>query len=502
MSIDYIIVQAGGKGTRLKELTINKPKAIVSVENLPIIFHLFKKYPHSKYVIIGDYKKNVLDKYLEAFANVEFITVGTDDEKGTCSGISNALKMIPPNKGFLIIWSDLILNDNVSLPDDGNNYVGISGDFECRWSFVDDNFIEKSSSKNGVAGLFLFTDKSIIQDVPKSGEFVKWLQTTSVQFKRLELSIEGGCSEFGLIERIKGPSSGKCRPFNRTTICDGKLIKEGINEQGYRLAEREKAWYKYVSAMNIQVPKIFSFEPLTMEYINGKNVFDYRLTKKEKYEVLQQIIDGLNNMHEHDTTYPNRFDIKEAYYNKTLDRLKKVRELIPLTNHEYIVINDRVCRNVFYHLDELREKIQNITCEKFCLIHGDCTFSNIILKKYSIPFFIDPRGYFGSSELVGDPNYDWSKLYYSIVGNYDQFNLGRFSLRFLNDDKVSLNIQTNDWEEMESVFFSMLPTESKIEDIKLIHAIIWLSLTTYAWNDYDSICGAFYNGLYYLEEVL
>ena len=41
-----------------------------------------------------------------------------------------------------------------------------------------------------------------------------------------------------------------------------------------------------------------------------------------------------------------------------------------------------------------------------------------------------------------------------------------------------------------------------IEDIKLIHAIIWLSLTTYAWEDYDSICGAFYNGLYYLEDVL
>ena len=40
------------------------------------------------------------------------------------------------------------------------------------------------------------------------------------------------------------------------------------------------------------------------------------------------------------------------------------------------------------------------------------------------------------------------------------------------------------------------------EQIKLLHAIIWLSLTTYAWQDYDSICGAFYNGLYYMEEAL
>ena len=38
--------------------------------------------------------------------------------------------------------------------------------------------------------------------------------------------------------------------------------------------------------------------------------------------------------------------------------------------------------------------------------------------------------------------------------------------------------------------------------MRLLLAIIWLSLTTYAWEDYDSICGAFYNGLLYLEEAL
>lgn len=42
--MNYIIVQAGGKGTRLKHLTKNKPKALVPVENLPMMFHLFRKY--------------------------------------------------------------------------------------------------------------------------------------------------------------------------------------------------------------------------------------------------------------------------------------------------------------------------------------------------------------------------------------------------------------------------------------------------------------------------
>ena len=52
---EYIVVQAGGKGTRLGYLTANKPKCLVPVENLPMLFHLFRKYPDSKFIVIGDY---------------------------------------------------------------------------------------------------------------------------------------------------------------------------------------------------------------------------------------------------------------------------------------------------------------------------------------------------------------------------------------------------------------------------------------------------------------
>ena len=47
---------------------------------------------------------------------------------------------------------------------------------------------------------------------------------------------------------------------------------------------------------------------------------------------------------------------------------------------------------------------------------------------------------------------------------------------------------------MEEFFFDNVPGINK-EKIKALHAVIWLSLTTYAWEDYDSICGAFYNGI-------
>lgn len=59
-----IIVQAGGKGTRLEGLTKNKPKCLVPYDNLPLIFHLFKKFPKAKFTIIADYKVEVLKNTL------------------------------------------------------------------------------------------------------------------------------------------------------------------------------------------------------------------------------------------------------------------------------------------------------------------------------------------------------------------------------------------------------------------------------------------------------
>lgn len=56
-----IIIQAGGKGTRLEGLTRNKPKCLVPVNNLPILFYAFKKFPKAEFTIIADYKTDVLE---------------------------------------------------------------------------------------------------------------------------------------------------------------------------------------------------------------------------------------------------------------------------------------------------------------------------------------------------------------------------------------------------------------------------------------------------------
>ena len=137
MNIEYIIVQAGGKGTRLFPLTKNKPKALVTVNNRPIIFHLFEQFPKAKFIIIGDYKYDVLKNYLENFASVRFVSIHANGEGNAC-GIRQALSYIPENKSFMLLWSDLLLDSNIDFSAlSENDYIGLTNKFSCSWEYKD-----------------------------------------------------------------------------------------------------------------------------------------------------------------------------------------------------------------------------------------------------------------------------------------------------------------------------------------------------------------------------
>lgn len=326
--MEYIIVQAGGKGSRLGYLTHNKPKALVPVENLPMLFHLFRKYPDKRFIIIADYYKEVLRAYLSVFAEVTFQIIDAEGT-GTCAGIKQALKLIPENTPFMLIWSDLILPEEFNLPvqyvDEKmaiDDYIGISTTFPCRWSYQNENFVEESSSLHGVAGFFLFTDKKKIEEVPPNGELVRWMQENRMRFKEISLA---GTKEFGLLEEYEKLGKEKCRPFNHIYINGNVLVKEPVDSQGKTLAERECAWYEKAQQYNISIiPKIYGKKPLEMELIKGKNIYEYNLPYDEKKEILSKIISALHLLHQARQIPTDFFSIKEAYYEKTMDRLSRI----------------------------------------------------------------------------------------------------------------------------------------------------------------------------------
>ena len=502
MNLDYIVIQAGGLGSRLESLTRNKPKALVPVNNLPMIFHLFKKYPKKKFIIIGDYKFDVLARYLEIFADVEYILTKSVG-KGNVAGLKQALNFIPEEKNFLLIWSDLIPSENFS-PENlaEGNYIGITDSFTCSWSYFEGLLEKKTIDGYGVAGCFIFKDKKFLESIPTEGSFTRWLAAQNFELREMPMQ---GTVEVGTVESFKKNSSSgnRCRPYNKMTFDGDKVIKEALTAEAQKLLQAEIDWYEKISSrQNFGIPKIFSTKPLTMERINGNNICVSDVPDDRKPAVIKRMVDCLKSLHELDKTPANPFDMEKDYYQKTLARVRKIVPVIPFANDSFIKINGKNLKNPLIHLQAFHEMTERTQKNKtpFGIIHGDCTFSNTLLDESDNIYLIDARGYFGNTKFVGDVDYDWAKMYYSIVAAFDQFNIKNFDIE-ITDSEVNFSIGKSGWEKFGDYFFSLIPDRNP-QRIKFIHSIIWLSLASHCWEDYDSMCLAFYNGVELWNEVL
>ena len=279
-----IIIQAGGKGTRLENLTLNKPKCLVSVKNRPMIFHLFNKYPNSEFIIIGDYKYEVLESYLNTFAkHVNYKLIKATGSGNIC-GIKEALNYVKDDEKILLTWSDLIFSDNFkpeNLPT--GNYVGILEGSMCSWSFIDGVLDKVASDKFGVAGCFLFENKKVLKDMPEVGSFTTYLKESKISLQAMQMK---GCPEVGTLEALAKfkDTENRCRPYNKMDFVENKVIKTGLTEEGKKLIDREITWYKKMVEYGFNsIPKIYGFEPLTMEKIEGTNIFQAELTETENH---------------------------------------------------------------------------------------------------------------------------------------------------------------------------------------------------------------------------
>jgi len=362
--------------------------------------------------------------------------------------------------------------------------------------------LEAKSDRSGIAGVFGFKSKEELAGLPNEGEFCRFLQQSGVKFSPfyLQNTKEIG-SQAGYDEFVK--FLPRTRPFNEIKYHVSSVEKTPRDKMGAELAVFERNWYKATSSLRWDfVPKVYSYEPkLVMERIDGLSLYETNLSHAEKEAVLTLIVNRVKEIHK---AFPSRSvqgweNDYEAILGKTRNRLDSIRSLLPNVEADYYYINTRKCINFYKHWNILKEFAYRHYPDNYRLIHGDPTFSNILYdNRTARPCFIDPRGYYGREILFGDVDYDWAKLYYSIAGNYDQFNCGHFNLD-MNSGKITLSIRSNGWEHLISSFFAQ--AECDRVKIEFLHAIIWLSLTSYVWNDYDAVCAAFFKGIYHMQSI-
>ena len=497
-----IIIQAGGRGSRLRHFTWNKPKCLVSFEGKPVIFHIFDQFKKSNFHIIADYQIDKIRKYFKINSPKINYKIYKTNEKGTCAGIKDVLNNIGNKEEIIILWSDLIVKKFPII--NKSPSVIITSSFTCRWSVKKNKIIEKASTTTGIPGIFYFRNKKTLKKLPKNGEFVRWCSNNLNKFFYQKVDSIKELGDFSTIENSYN-KIGYGRYFNKIEIKKKYVLKKSIDKNYNHLIDKELSWYDQVSAIGYRdIPKVYSKKPFKMEKINGKHLFQFKeLNIRSLNKIIENILFSLNDLHNRKVEKSDKTEIKDVYISKTLNRLKSVSKIIPnFSSKDSFTINGRKCKNYLYKSNKkIFEDINRFLYNThFNSIHGDPTLSNILIKKNFKPIFFDPRGYFANNaNILGDKFYDFSKVYYSLVGNYDLFNRRKFKL-YADNYSIEImmdNIYPNGAEKIFNSHF-----KKDIKKIEIIHALIWLSLSGYVKDDIDSILASFYNGIYWMNKAL
>jgi len=493
--IEYVIVKAGGLGSRMGKFTKNKPKCLIPYKGKTILENLLNVFSNKKIIIISDYLGDVLQNYVSNILkqpDVIFINV---DSKTTSTGLKQALSLLNENSSFIYVWSDIIFEEIPYFNVENDILIGVTNNFNCRYSIIDNKITKGISDNNGIFGFFAFKSKSILNDLDESISFVgnnlmKIENKFKVDFINFQNVLEIGTEEIYL-NLIKEEES--CRFFNKVDIIDNTVIKTCIDSNYKSLIKDEINWYRFLKDKIDFIPKILSVDPLTLSKINGLQLHKDNIPDYLKIKILDSIYDNFYTLHNLDKKEINLTDIEDIYLKKTFDRVNSVKNLIPFFNDEYIKIDNKLNLNPFHYknINSFIDQIKSIKVNEYNIIHGDPTFSNIIFSDPKC-YFIDPRGHFGNTKIYGDRKYDWAKLYYSVNGNYDSINTKDFQVN-INKNEVELNIKSNKFEHLS--YHVIESSGINLTEMELMHSLIWLSLTGYVKEDIDSVLYSYYKGV-------
>ena len=107
-----LIILASGRGSRLGDLTINKPKCLVNVNDKSIIDYQRKIFKYFKtIIIIVGYKGYLIKKKFKNFKNITFIENKYFRQTNMVYSLCLAKKYF--NKDTIITYSDIIFDENI-----------------------------------------------------------------------------------------------------------------------------------------------------------------------------------------------------------------------------------------------------------------------------------------------------------------------------------------------------------------------------------------------------
>ena len=504
--IDYIVICASGKGTRLLPITKDIPKLLVNIDNLNIlnkITNYWGKYSN-KFIVIIDSKYNeIVDFYLRLL-NIQYEIINVDCNNGEENSytLNKALTNTKyTNKKILITWCDIYPNSIIS--EDIFDYKNIIFTYKNygRYDAVDNKIIKKPYGN--IIGIYYFSSFNHITDFEPKMDICDCYKKNFGNFITYEIE---NLTDIGDYQKLCYYINNKkhnysTRYFNTITdFSDNILEKRSTCSYGNNIITNEMLFYKYNSLDNIPEIIEFGYDYFKMKkiaYVNNIIEIFNNSNIESQQEIIKNILKEIEKIHNLEEIKISKSvlleDIKIEFYDKVLQRLDNIQQLLSYFKNIKSVNHIHIKYDHKYIIDNIYEKIKTKILGneiEYNTIHGDPHMSNILIDSNNKIWFIDPRGYFGNTKLFGLKEYDIGKIIYSLSG-FDEIN-NNDNHFFIIDEKNNIDTNINNNIDNYIHLFDKYDKNMLI-NMTILH---WFGLTDYSKNNIHKCISSYYYGLY------
>jgi len=418
-------ILAAGRGARNNNI-VGLHKALLPLENKPVISHIIDRLDDVEIVIAVGYKSEQIKTYMKLVhsdKNITYVDVDNFDGVGSGPGYSLLCCKDELQEPFVFTSVDTLIGDNINLMSIDENWLGIAPvdtDDSLNYCLVEgskylDNLYYGVGDRAyiGMAGIYEY---KLFWDSLEKHKIIKDEYQVIHGFDGLEhmklinfIWYDTGNNEsYANTQRVFSNDVVANKSDEVIFVDNGKVVKYfDDSEKSKQRIERTKYLNGICPEVSVVNKNMYSYDYIQGELLS--NIIDEKLLKRflddcEKNLWQETFING--------NCYLD--DCVEMYETKTKERVKK---LIDSELDKVKIING-------VEVEPIKDMLDKVDWMNFyqhaipSYFHGDLQPENIIYDERKDKFvLIDWRQKFGNSVEIGDVYYDLGKLYHAIMIN-------------------------------------------------------------------------------------
>lgn len=434
-------ILAAGKGTRNNNIE-GLHKALLPLENKPVISHIIDKLGDTEIVIAVGYKSEQIKTYMNTVhsdKNITYVDVDNFDKVGSGPGYSLLCCKEELQEPFVFTSVDTLVTDDIDIMSIEENWLGVSlveKKESLQYCLVDGSkYLDRlyygtgDTAYIGMAGIY---DYKSFWDSLEEHQIIKDEYQVIHGFDGLEhMKLinftwydTGNNDSYTETKKVFCNDVVANKSDEAIFIDNGKVVK--YFDDKHKVSKR----IKRADYLNGNCPII--------EYVN-KNMYCYdyidgeMLSNITDESLMRKFLDDCKSKLWKEAYINDNFleDCKEMYETKTKERVKK---LYGSKLDNISIINGLKVQPV----EKMLNKINWVDFYDKAVpsyFHGDLQPENVLYDDKNEKFvLIDWRQSFGSSEDVGDVYYDLGKIYHAIMINGQSILKDMFRYKIVGDN--------------------------------------------------------------------